>query len=51
MGLVPNLEFMRITSKTVTQVFLMLELSYIKSGVKLLKISFLGCLTRIGGPR
>ena len=48
MVLVPNLEYVRIN--TITQVFLMLNLSYTKSGVGLFKPGFLACPTRMGGP-
>ena len=46
-GLVPNLEFVRIN--TGTQVFVMLKLPYTKSGDKLLKTNFLACPIRMGG--
>ena len=49
MGLVPNLEFMKINTK-VTEVFLMLKLPYTNSGVKLFQYNFLACITRMGGP-
>jgi hypothetical protein len=48
MGLVSNFEFMK-TKDIVTQVFLMLELSYMKSGVRLLKVGFVAWPTRMGG--
>jgi hypothetical protein len=43
MGLVSNLEFPRINTKSP-------KFSYTKSGVGLLKVGFLGCLVRMGGP-
>jgi hypothetical protein len=48
MGLSSNLEFMKIDR--VAQVFLMLKLSYTKSGDQLLKNGRLVFPTRIGGP-
>ena len=50
MSLVPNLEFIRIKVSTVP-VLLVLKLPYTKSGVSgCLKIKFLACPTRMGGP-
>ena len=48
MGLVPNPHCIRNQDK-VTQVSLMLKLSYTKSGFMVLKIDFLVCPTRMNG--
>ena len=48
MGLVSNLEFMNINTKSL-KFFLMLKLPYTKSCVVLSKTKFLACHTRIGG--
>ena len=48
MGLVPNHDSMKIN--TVTQVFLMLEISSTRSDVELLKADFLACSTGMSGP-
>ena len=48
MGLVLNRVYEN--QDKVTQVLLMLELSYTKSGVRLLKTGFLLSPTRLGGP-
>ena len=42
MDLIPKLEYMRINTKAI-QVFLVLELQYIKIGLKLLKNNFVVC--------
>ena len=47
LGLVQSLDLMRINTKS-PQVFLMLKLPWMKSGVRLLKINFLACPTRMG---
>ena len=49
MGLVPNLEFIRINTKSLKFSYC-LKLSYTKSYVELLKIGFLTFSTRMGGP-
>ena len=47
MNSIPNPKIMRINTKSP---ILILRLSNTKSGVGLLKIGFLACLTRMGGP-
>ena len=49
MGLVPNLQFIRVNTKS-SKFFLMLKLAYTKSGVTLLQTGPLVCPTRMGGP-
>ena len=48
MGLVPNLEFMRINTKSPK--FLNALVIIRKSGVGILNTCFLACPTRMGGP-
>jgi hypothetical protein len=50
MGVAPNLEFMRINTKS-SQVFFMLKLPHIMSGVRVLKFGFLAYHARMGGSR
>ena len=48
MGLVPNLEFMGVNTKSPKKISCLITIH--KSGVGLLKIGFLACLAKMGGP-